>query len=191
MQNTKTTETRGLIVFVKKIEDIPGGVTLAAADVTQAVIGAGTPVGKDANGLFHVIKTAKAQANAANNATTYKVLKGHNIKVGDFLSTGALKIAYAITAIDTSNADYDTLTVGTTLGVAVTAGDILITAAAEATGNTSAFKYTPYGLLGSDVQIVSGDNHLVDVIVRGTVRDANIWPVHADIKTALPHIRFV
>jgi len=191
MQNSQTSDTRGLVVFVKKIEDIPGGVTLAAADVTQAIVAAGTPVGKDANGLFHVVKTAKAQANAANNATAYKVLKGHNFKVGNFLTTGLLKIAYAITAIDTSNADYDTLTVGTTLGVAVAAGDVLIEAAAEATGNTSAWKVTPYGLTGSGLDIVSGNNHLVDVIVRGSVRESAIVPIHADIKTVLTHIRFV
>jgi len=191
MQNSQTTETRTVLVFDKKLEDIPGGVTLAIADLAQASVAPGTPVGKDSNGLYHVVKTAKAQANATNSATAIKVLKGHNFKVGDFLTTATGKIAYAISAITTTNADYDTLTVGTTLGVAITAGDILIQAAAEATGDTSTQKYTAIGLTGTYLDVVSGDNHLVDVIVRGTVREAAIVPIHSVIKTSLSHIRFV
>lgn len=191
MQNSQTTETRSVLVFDKKMEDIPGGATLAIADLAQASVAPGTPVGKDSNGLYHVVKTAKAQANAANNAVAYKVLKGHNFKVGDFLTTAAGKKAYAISAITTTNADYDTLTVGTTLGVAVTAGDVLIQATAEAADDTSTQKYAAIGLTGTYVEVVSGGNHLVDVIVRGTVREAAIVPIHADMKTAMSHIRFV
>jgi len=191
MQNALTSETSGKVVFDSKLEGVPGGVTLAAADLTKTSVAAGTPVGKDSNGLFHVVKTAKAQASATNVAVDYKVLKGHNFAVGKFLSTGTLKKAYAITVITTSNADYDTLTVGTTLGVAVAAGDVFIEATAEATGNTSAFKYTPFGLTGTDVEIEANGNHLVDVVVRGSVKESLIAPIHADIKTAIPLIRFV
>ncbi len=191
MQNKQTTQDRAVIVFDKKLEDVPGGVTVAVADLTQTDLPPGTPVGKDTNGLYHVVKTAKAQADATNTDTGYKVVKGHNFKVGDFLSTGTGHKAYAITAIDTTNASYDTITVGTTLAVAVTAGDKFIQAAAQATGNTSTFMYTPFGLTGTDMDVVAGDNLLVDVIVRGSVKESLCPPIHADIKTALPLIRFV
>ncbi len=53
-----------------------------------------------------IVKTAVAQANAAASATSLKVLKGHLLKVGDKIAGST------ISAIDTSNEDYDTLTVG-------------------------------------------------------------------------------
>lgn len=53
-----------------------------------------------------LVKTAVAQANAAKDATTLKVLKGHALKVGDKIAGST------ISAIDTSDNDYDSLTVG-------------------------------------------------------------------------------
>ena len=53
-----------------------------------------------------LVKTAVVQANAAANDTTLKVLKGHALIVGDKVAGST------ISAIDTSNADYDALTVG-------------------------------------------------------------------------------
>lgn len=52
-----------------------------------------------------LVKTAVVQANAAKDATTLNVLKGHALIVGDKVAGSA------ISAIDTSNEDYDALTV--------------------------------------------------------------------------------
>lgn len=192
LQNTKTTETAAKSPFITKLETLPAGVCIATTDLVATSVEAGTPVGLDTDtGLYHVVKTAEAQANASDSATDIRVIKGHNFKVGDFLSTGLLKKAYAITVINTTETAYDTLTIGTTLGVAITDGDTLIEALAEASGNTSAWKYTPVGLVGTTFDIVSGANHLYDVVVRGTVDESEIPPIHADIKSALPVIRFV
>ncbi len=191
MQNFKKTENRIPIAFVTKLEDIPGGGTIAVAALTQEVVLEGTPVGVDSNGLFHVVKTAKMQAVATDAAVTYKVLKGHNFKVGDFLAAKTGGKAYAITAIDTSEADYDTLTVGTTLGIALVAGDVLIEAAAQATATQSAFKYTPIGLVGTGFDIVEGNNHLSDIVVRGSVKADVIVPTGSYVQALLPLIRFV
>lgn len=186
MQNVKTTETAGLVVFTSILETKPGGGTLAVADLTQDEVLAGTPVGLDSStNLLHVVKCATMQDDATNSATDYKVEKGHNFIVGDIITSGLLKKAYAITAITTTETAYDTITIGTTLGVAVSAGDILIQATAVATGNTSAYKYTPIGLLGEDTDVVSGDNHLVSVVHRGSVINDNCPDTHSDIKTTL------
>lgn len=191
MQNVNKTETGLPLAFDSKIEDVPGGVTVAVTDLTQSSLAAGTVIGADNNGLYHVVKTFKMQANAADDAVTYRVYKGHNGKVGDIISQKPGAKAYGISAIDTSNAAYDVLTVPTTLGVALTAGDVIVQANAVAAGNTSVLKYNPFGLTGTTIDIVAGDNHLVDCVVRGSARLANIPPISAELKALLPLIRFV
>lgn len=188
MQNYFKSESPEKLVFQSKLENIPGGVTVAVKDLTRKRVGAGTPIGKDANGLYHVVKTAKMQADAASSATEYKVLKGHDFKVGDFLAYGSK--GYAITAIDQSNADYDGLTVGTTLG-AVSTGEVLFEGdKAAATGVV--FKYTPEALVGTTFDVIPNDNHITDAVIRGSVVEANIVvPINAGIKTALSLVRFV
>jgi len=188
---SKTTETASNVVFDSILEVHPGGGVVSVSDLTQSVLKAGTPVGKDANGLWHVEKTATMQADATNTATDYPVEKGHNFKVGDFITTGLLKKAYAITAITTTETDYDTLTVGTTLGVAISDGDIIIQATSATGSNASAYKYTPLGLVGQDYDVVTGDNLAVQIVVRGTVISAIAPPISSDIQTTLKVIRFV
>lgn len=189
MQVKKTTETRALIAFATKLEDIQGGGTVAIADLAQAVVNEGTPLGVDANGIYHVVKTAKMQADAAADATTYAVLKGHNFKVGDFVTKAAGAAAYAITAIDTTNEAKDVITVGTTLGAA-SEGDILIHAAAES-ADASVAKHKTIGLVGTGFDVIAGDNHTTDIVVRGSVKEALCPPITAAIKAEIPLIRFI
>lgn len=191
MQIFKKTETRKFIAFVTKIEDIPGGIGVAVADLSQPYVDAASVVGKDSNGLYHVIVTAKLTANATNTATAYQVAKGHNFKVGKFLASDTGAKAYAITSIDTLNDNYDILNVGTTLGVALTSGAVLIEAAAESATTTSAFKYAPELVIGHGFDVILGDNHVVDAWRRATVIEANTAPVHAKMKAALQHVIYV
>lgn len=191
MQNYVSKDTRKVDAFVTKLEDIPGGGTVAVTELTQASVEEGTPVGVDSNGLFHVVKTAKVTDAATSSATEYKVAKGHNLKVGEFIALKTGGKAYAISAIDTSEADYDTITVGTTLGLAAAAGDVIFQAAAESATTTSAFKYTPIGLTGTGFDVVSGNNHTSDIVVRGTVKKDVAAPSGAYVQAALPLIRFV
>lgn len=190
MQNTRTTESVLPIPFLTVLEDWVGGIVVAAADLTQTSLPAGTPVGKDTNGLFHVIKQATLQANATDSATSYRVEKGHNLKVGDFITNDLSGAAYAILTLTTTVTDYDTITVGTTLGVALTAGDVIFEALAESASD-SIWKYTPVGLTGHAIDIVAGSNPAVDCIVRGTVNTAVAPDYHADLKAALPQFIFV
>jgi hypothetical protein len=190
MQNTRETESTLPLPFLTKLEDWVGGIVIAASELTQTSLPAGTPVGKDANGLFHVVKQAVMQASATDSATAYKVIKGHDFKVGDFLTNLLAGAAYAITSITTTNSDYDTINIGTTLGVTMTAGDVLFEALAESASD-SLFKYTPVGLTGHAIDIVAGSNPAVDCIVRGTVNTAVAPAYNASVKAALPHFIFV
>ena len=69
-------------------------------------------------GLYHVLKTA--MASDAGNETTYKVSKNHLFGVGDFVTIGGALTGASdkITAIDKSNAEFDTITLEATIGAA-------------------------------------------------------------------------
>jgi len=193
MQNfTSTDSAVSKIVFHKMIEDIQGGVTISIADYTDGfILPAGSVIGKGSNGLFRVLKTAKLTADATNTATTYQVEKGHGFKVGEFLASATGAKAYAITVVDTSNANYDVLTVGTTLGLAYTAGQGLFKALAESTSTSSAFVVTPYAVTGQDLKLVAGDNNFIDAYLRATLFEANAPVATSQIKTALPQILWI
>jgi hypothetical protein len=169
----------------KDIQLLQGGVALATTGLAaDTIIPAGTPVVYDeVNRTATLLGTAVAQANAISTATSYLVLKGHTLKVGDYLATGAAGgKAYAITAIDTSNSAYDTITVGTTIG-AVTAGDLLY--ASTATGATSSAYPAVNGLLYADTVVnASGTVEEISVVIRGTVYARRV-PYNASLATAL------
>ena len=188
----KKKDNRVIRAFTHKLADIPNGITVSAADFTQKVLHEGTPVGKDANGLYHIVKVAVLSADATNAATTYPVKKGHNFKVGDavMLSTGAK--AYAITAIATNAADAtsDDITVGTTLGAAAKAGDALYHAA-KAGASGSAFKFQPVALVGESYDVEALSNHIVNAVTIGQIRESNIPPIGAEVKAKLTGIQFI
>jgi hypothetical protein len=177
--------------FTHKLADIPDGVTVSVADLTQKVLPEGTPIGKDTEtGLYHVVKTAKLTAAATNAATDYVVAKGHNFKVGDAITLKEGGKAYAITAIDTTtSADTDTITVGTTLGAAAAAGDAVYQAGAES--SASALKYQPIALVGESYDIKAGSNLLVNAWTIAQIREANIPAVGAAVKAKLTGIQFI
>lgn len=193
MQNfTSSDSAVSKIVFHKMIEDLQGGVTVSVADYTDGfILPAGSVVGKGSNGLFRILKTAKLTANATNTATTYSVAKGHGFKVGEFLASATGAKAYAITAIDTSDAGFDVLTVGTTLGVALTAGQGLFKALGQATSNTSEFFVTPYAVTGQDLKLIAGDNNFIDAYIRATLFEVNAPVATSQIKAALPQILWI
>lgn len=171
------------------LADIPGGVCIDTSELTQPTLAEGTAVGKDSNGLWHVCKTAVLAANAANDATTYTVKKGHNFKVGDVIMLKTKGKAYSITAIATnqSDANADDFTVGTTLGVAATTGDVVFQGASAVASN-SAFKYTPLGIINTSYDVEP--NLFVAVTTIGQVEGAKIEPL-GEIADALPLINII
>lgn len=186
---TKTQGARRSRAFTHNLADIPGGVCVAVEELTQTIIPEGTAVGKDENGLYHIIKTAEITTAALADATSYTVKKGHNFKVGDFVMLKTSGKSYAITAIadNAANADADDITVGTSLGVVASEGDALIQAA-KSGASGSDFKYKPVGLVGTSYDVAP--NTFVNVITIGQVEGAKIPPLGA-IAAALPLINVI
>lgn len=185
-------DNRVIRAFTHKLADIPNGITVSAADLTQKVLHEGTPVGKDENGLYHVVKVAVLSADATNTATAYTVKKGHNFKVGDVVMLATGSKAYTITEIATNadDATSDDLTVDTTLGTAAKAGDSLYLAA-KAGASGSAFKYAPVALVGESYDVDELSNHIVNAWTIGQIRESNIPPIGAEVKAKLTGIRFI
>ena len=179
-------DNRVIRAFTHKLADIPNGITVSAADLTQKVLHEGTPVGKDENGLYHVVKVAVLSADATNTATAYTVKKGHNFKVGDVVMLATGSKAYTITEIATNadDATSDDLTVDTTLGTAAKAGDSLYLAA-KAGASGSAFKYAPVALVGESYDVDELSNHIVNAWTIGQIRESNIPPIGAEVKAKL------
>lgn len=185
-------DNRVIRAFTHKLADIPNGITVSAADLTQKVLHEGTPVGKDENGLYHVVKVAVLSADATDAATVYTVKKGHNFKVGDVVMLATGSKAYTITEIATNAGDAtsDYLTVGTTLGTAAKAGDSLYLAA-KAGASGSAFKYAPVALVGESYDVDELSNHIVNAWTIGQIRESNIPPIGAEVKAKLTGIQFI
>ena len=205
-------DNRVIRAFTHKLADIPNGITVSAADLTQKVLHEGTPVGKDENGLYHVVKVAVLSADATSTATAYTVKKGHNFKVGDVVMLATGSKAYTITGIATnaSDATSDDLTVDTTLGTAAKAGDATsddltvdttlgtaakagdaIYNAAKAGASGSAFKYEPIALVGESYDVEALSNHIVNAWTIGQIRESNIPPVGSAVKAKLPGMVFI
>jgi hypothetical protein len=184
-------DTRVVRAFTHKIADIPDGVTVSGADFAQKILTEGTAIGKDASGLYHIVKVAALTAAATATATTYDVAKGHNFKVGDFIMLKEGGKAYAISAIDTSDAAKDVITVGTTLGAAAAVGDAIYQAAVESAGTASAFKYAPFALVGESYDVEPGHNIVVNAWTIAQIREANIKPLGAVVKAKLTGIQFI
>lgn len=163
-------------VFAEK----PGGGVVAnpAFDVPPT-----TAVGKSGD-QFKVIKAYKLHAAVAAGDTSIKIKKGSGVAVGDIIATG--KKGVACTAVDTSKAEYDTVTV--TLGVTLTEGSTLYQAK-EASASGAEPIAAPEYVTGNWVHANKGDQ-LVRLINGANLRKetANIAP---EVVALLPTIKLV
>ncbi|MDA3918743.1 MAG: hypothetical protein PF690_17475 [Deltaproteobacteria bacterium] len=195
MYVAKETGTERSLCIETVLEDITGGGVIEPDDFKSDTteLDEGALVGKDANGIYHLVKTAELYEDEANTETAYKALKGHEFVVGDVIMASVItgSAAIAITAIDTTNANYDAITVGTTLGLAMSDGDILAQATATAASGAGALKYTPAGISLNSVDL-SKANQGCGIMVRGTVNQSLLaYPVDTTLKAHLPLIRFI
>lgn len=164
-------DTRTPRVFMHKVADIRGGVSVKVSELGGDYLPEGAVLSApDAGGICHVVKIAVVADVVEESGTAIKVKKLHNFKVGDYVMAGEGGVAYAITAIDTAGSkDYDTLTVGTTLG-ALSQGDFLMEAAAESATTTSALKHVPLALVGTGKPVIEGTNLDTDAWVIGVTK---------------------
>jgi len=131
------------------------------------------------------IKGAVLQANLGASDTTAKILKNGLFAVGDFIGNAAN--AVQITAINTSNAAYDELTLSAAIG-AVTAGGVLHSATA-----LGAAKILPAtGLNYADVKWQPGAFHCSCIIQAYEVTNAYLpYPLTTTQKTELTSRFFI
>lgn len=193
MQNFKQSETRSKIAFLTKIEDVVGGCTLDVSDLpATGFIPEATIIGKDATTkLWHVMKSATAQAAVGNAVTAYPVLKNHTFKVGDIIGLSVGGKAVTITSIDTTNAAYDTINTDATIGTAVTLGQAFMHSTTAGATAGALPVYSRYAVTNNDVEIKTGDNHIVGAWMRATVKVANAPGYIAAVKALNPLILFV
>lgn len=176
MRIKETTYAGEIPVF--QIDDatrsVQGGFTLDKSNLAN-----GTKVGRGAVILFDeatrsakLVKTAKVVEAANGTATSYKVAKGHIFAVGGNFG------GKEITAIDTTNADYDTITVAATIGTAQVLGAVV----------TDGQALTDYvGLNYHEFEVHSGDVE-VTVLISGTVYERRTTGIGATIGAKMPRI---
>lgn len=163
-------DTRTPRVFMHKVADIRGGVSVKVSELGGDFLNEGAVLSAPDNSICHAVKIAVLSAEATDTATDIKVNKGHNFKVGDFVMADEGGKAYAITSITTTEKTHDTIKVGTTLGVKIEKGGFIIEAAAESAEQTSKLKYTPLSLVGTGKPIVQNSNLDTDAWLIGVTK---------------------
>jgi len=164
-------------VFLKILEDIPGGVTIKTDrfPTTTKEIKKGTLLNADSSsaGLYNVIKTVRATAAKTTSVTILAVEPtDHLFKVGDliFLNSNG-PTATTITRVSTT-----AIAVSTT-GGAVASGAVLYE---TITINTTTVLYGADAILRDNVEVRKGgvatllDNLFAGAVVRGTVDESEL-----------------
>lgn len=165
-------EYQNMPFIVTELEDLPGGGSLRLGDLDKSkrVINPGFFVGKDSEGMLILCVAAVLVESAEEDATSFKVKKGSQLKVGMPIAGDAEgSKAYKITDIDTSNVEFDTVKIGTALGVALEeiTGTIYEVKAEDAEGGKSEIPIIPIGVAKNEIDL--SKNHAeTGVSVRGT-----------------------
>lgn len=162
-------DTRTPRVFMHKVADIRGGVSVKTSELGGDYLREGAVLSAPDNGICHVVKIAEVVAEVGASEKAIKVKKLHNFAKGDIVMTGEGGKAYAITAIDNSGKDYDTITVGTALG-AISTGAFLIEAKAVSADTASALKYTPLAVVGTGKPVLPNQNLDTDAWLIGVTK---------------------
>lgn len=174
-------DTRTKKVFMHKIADIRGGVAVKTSELGGDYIPEGAVLSQPDKGICHLVKFAQVTAEVTVSGTEIKITKNSCFKVGDFVMAEVGAKAYAITAIDYSNSEYDTVTIGTTLGKKIEKGAFIAEAAAQSADTTSALKYQPLSMVGTGKPFKAGDNVDTDAWLIG-VTTGNPLPAFVELK---------
>ena len=122
----------------KPLQSLPVGTVLRRATLLEVNF---------ENMTAAVIKLADVLAGGTTKAV--RVAKGHYFAVGDVVTKiGDGKSTPSISSIDTSNVDYDVLTLSTAY-TGLTEGDTIVESAAVGSGDATS-KYTPNMIVGAD-----------------------------------------
>lgn len=183
------------------LQKFTSGFSISNAPLARVLIPGGTPVFCDeVTRTTQICYRFEVYEGASDSATEIKIVKDHT-KYGDLAKVGMniMKMpatltgtgaAYPITAIDTSNASYDLITLGTTLGVALTAGDVL--AEANIThASTAKLKYVANALSYADT-LIEDDNLVYSLagVYFGELYNRRIRKIDAVERAGLTQIKF-
>lgn len=113
------------------VKVLPGDFKLKQTFAEGTLLKAGTPIQLDFDNMeCGVVKVAKVLAGGTT--TIPRVVKGSLLKVGDVVAkVGKLDLSRVVSAIDTSNADYDVVTLDGAM-TTLTTGDFLAESATYA-----------------------------------------------------------
>lgn len=136
---------------------LPAGFKLAQTFPVGTVIRRGTPVAVEFsdNRMASICKTAKVLNGGTTSAP--RIAKGSYFAVGDKITKVGGAVA-TINKIDTSNADYDTLTLSGAISGLV-ANDII----AETGDTAGEAKFEPNAVVGSELEITGKGLPTLDV----------------------------
>lgn len=130
-------------------------------------------------GVAKILKTALVVAGGTTSAP--RVAKNHIFAVGEFVAKTIGGTAVIINAIDSSNADYDVLTLSGAI-TGLVADDVLFQAAAA--GASAAYYATPNMLSYNDIDLDSCD--ATGVIMSLEIQEENLpYPLSTPLKTLL------
>ena len=194
MYVSSSNDTERTLAVELVLEDIPGGGVVEKDDfkTTSTEMKEGALLGIDANGIYHLTKTAKVFENTASGGTTIKVYQDHEFVAADVLTnTAKTMTSRAISSIVASGTDYDTITLAGTNTLALVAGDILIQGNTAGLTSTVSYQYSPVAIATNPVDLTA-DNTGCGLLVRGRVNES-LLPYYVDstIKALLPLVRFV
>lgn len=168
------------VVIEQVFAEKPGGGVVVT---DNAPILQGTAVYTDGD-KFKPIKSYRLVQAVLAEDTTIRIAKGSNVSANDFI--GYSSKAVKATAVDTSNSEYDVVTV--TMGVAIPKGTALYEAG-SASASGAKPKATPIYVIGNDIPVNSGDC-LVRLINGANLRKETA-PIAPEVAALIPTISLV
>lgn len=169
------------IIFEQIFAEKPGGGLVKNPSYDIPV---GTAVGVGSGGMFEPVKGYVLSKAVAQGDSTIQIAKGSGIATGDIIANG--KKGVAATAVDTTNANFDTVTV--TLGVDLPVGTILYQAKA-ASADAAEPLLTPVFLTGDPVYAGKGDQSVK--LVNGANIRKETAPVSNELVALMKNIQKV
>lgn len=169
------------VVIEQVILEKPGGGIVVTDDKP---ILQGTAVYAAENGKFKPIKGYQLVKSVDADDTTIQIAKGSNVAPNDFIGYG--KKSVKATAVDTSNADYDVVTV--TIGVEIPKGTVLYEAG-SASASSATPKATPVYVIGNDIPANSGECPVR--LINGANLRKETAPVAPEVAALIPTINLV
>lgn len=126
------------------------------------------------DGICKVQKSVKALAGSTTTSIICKT-DGNQFKVGDIVGSKVAGIAQTITAIvSDAGTGLDTMTIDVAIDAPLSNGGFIYEMAAVAAADTSALKYTPYAITGTNVYVDTTTNLNVDAWVIAAVKTGSI-----------------